>query len=107
MKEEVVYMLGIVAAGFALNFGLRAVPFILFAGRDRALPAWVEKFGNVISPLIIACLVVYSYTGLTWRASAPYLAGALVVALQLWRRNALLSIVAGTILYMLLVNGVL
>lgn len=102
MKDEVVYMLGIVAVGFLLNFGLRAVPFILFAGRDRALPAWVERFGSFISPVIIAGLVIYSFAGLEWRTCAPYLAGALVIALHLWRRNALLSIVAGTILYMLL-----
>ena len=103
MKDEILYMLGIVAVGFAVNFGLRALPFLLFAGRDRTLPPWVEKFGNLISPVIIACLVVYSYSGLAWKTAYPYLAGALTVGLQLWKRNPLVSIVAGTLLYMTLI----
>ena len=34
----------------------------------------------------------------------PYAAGAFAVGLQLWRRNPLASIVAGTVLYMVLVG---
>ena len=104
MKQEILYMLGVVLACFAVNYLLRAVPFLLFAGRDRELPPWVERFGNVVSPVIIAALIVYSYTGLAWKTAYPYLAGALVVGLQLWKRNPLVSIVAGTVLYMALLT---
>lgn len=104
MKDEILYMLGIVAVGFVVNYGLRALPFLLFAGRDRELPRWVEKFGNVISPVIILCLIFYSYSGLAWKTAYPYLAGALTIALQLWKRNPLASIVAGTVLYMSLLT---
>lgn len=103
MKSEVVYMLGIVAVGFLVNYALRALPFVLFAGRDRNLPKWVSRFGDLVSPVIIAALIFYSYSGLQWKTAWPYLAGVLVVALQLWRRNALLSIIAGTVVYMCLV----
>ena len=101
MKGEILYMLGIVAAGLFVNYALRALPFLVFAGRDRELPKWVSRFGDLVSPVIIAALIVYSYSGLQWRTAC--LAGAFVVALQLWRRNALLSIVAGTVLYMCLI----
>lgn len=104
MRGEVVYMLGIVAACFAVNYGLRALPFLIFAGRDRELPRWAERFGAFVSPVIIAALIVYSYSGLSWRTVWPYLAGALTVGLQLWKRNPLASIVAGTALYMALVG---
>lgn len=104
MKEEVLYMLGIVAVGFAVNYLLRALPFLLFAGKDRAIPAWVLRFGNLLSPVIITGLILYSYSGLAWKTPWPYLAGALVVGLHLWKRNALVSIVAGTVVYMLLLN---
>ena len=57
------------------------------------------------SPVIIACLIVYSYSGLEWKTAWPYLAGGLTVLLQVWRRNSLLSIVLGTVLYMFLVSG--
>ena len=103
MKGEILYMLGIVAVGFLVNYALRALPFVLFASRDRELPKWVSRFGDLVSPVIIAALIFYSYSGLQWKTAWPYLAGSLVVALQIWRRNALLSIVAGTVLYMCLV----
>lgn len=105
MEKEILYMLGVVAVGFAVNYSLRALPFMLFAGRDRALPPWVTKFGNFISPVIIGALIIYSYSGLEWKTAWPYLAGALTVGLQLWRKNALVSIVFGTALYMFLVAG--
>lgn len=105
MEREILYMLGIVAVGFAVNYTLRALPFLLFAGRDRELPSWVLRFGDFISPVIIACLIVYSYSGLEWKTAWPYLAGGLTVVLQVWRRNSLLSIVLGTVLYMFLVSG--
>jgi len=104
MADEILYMLGVVAVGFAVNYTLRALPFLLFAGRNRALPPWVERFGAVVSPVIIAGLIVYSYSGLQWRTAWPYLAGALTVGLQLWKRNPLVSIVAGTALYMVVLN---
>ncbi len=33
MGNEILYMAGIVAAGFAVNFGLRALPFLFFGAR--------------------------------------------------------------------------
>ena len=104
MTEEVVYMLGIIGVGFLVNYALRALPFLLFSGRNRELPPWVDRLGKVISPVIIGCLIVYSYSGSAWRTPWPYLAGVVTVALQVWRKNPLMSIVAGTVVYMLLVN---
>lgn len=104
MGNEIVYMLGVVAVGFAVNFALRALPFALFAGRGRALPAWASGLGAVVSPVIICGLIFYSFSGLEWKSAWPYLAGLLTVALQLWRGNSLASIVAGTVVYMCLLN---
>ena len=102
--KDVLYMLGVVAVGFAVNYALRSLPFILFAGRDRELPRWVERFGAFVSPVIIAGLIVYSYSGLEWKTVYPYLAGAIVIGLQVWKRNPLVSIVVGTVLYMAFLN---
>jgi len=77
VENDALYMLGIVAAGFAVNFGLRALPFLFFGARKGPLPPWVEKFGAFVSPVIIACLIVYSFAGMQWRTAAPYLAAAL------------------------------
>ncbi len=102
--NEFLYMLGVVAVGAGITFFFRAVPFLLFGGRNRPLPAWVERFGSFVSPVIIAALIVYSYTGLAWKTPWPYLAGALTIALQLRWRNPLASILSGTVLYMILLS---
>lgn len=104
MGKEIGYMLGIVAVGFVVNYALRALPFLLFSGARRELPSWVATLGGIVSPIIIACLIVYSYSGLAWRTPWPYLAGGATVGLQLLKRNPLISIVVGTALYMLLLN---
>jgi len=104
MKQEIVYMLGVIAVGFVVNYGLRALPFLLFAGKDRELPKGIERFGAFISPVIIGALIFYSYSGLAWKTAWPYLAGVITVTLQLWKRNPLASIVAGTVVYMCLLT---
>lgn len=104
MKAEILYMLAVIAVGFLVNYGLRSLPFLLFAGKDRTLPRWVEQLGSYISPVIIGALIVYSYSGLAWKTPWPYLAGVITVALQLWKRNPLASIVAGTVVYMCLLT---
>ena len=102
MSEQVFHQLLIVLVGWATTYFLRAFPFILFGGAKEP-PAVLKKFGAVISPLVIAGLIVYSYAGLEWRVSAPYLAGALTVGIHLALRNSLVSILVGTALYMYLV----
>ena len=104
MGNEILYMLGVIAVGFAVNYTLRALPFLLFAGKGRELPKGVERLGGVISPVIIGGLIVYSYSGLEWKTAWPYLAGILTIGLQLWKRNPLVSIVVGTVLYMCLLT---
>ena len=96
-----------------LSYLLRALPFLLFGGA-KTPPRLVTYVGRVLSPAAIAMLVVYCYAGEALKppspdasclaAAAPYLAGTLTVALQLVRRNPLISILAGTALYMALVH---
>ena len=104
MVDEILYMGIVVLAGFAVNFGLRALPFLIFAGRDRELPVWLSKIGRYISPVIIGALIIYSYSGLEWRTLWPYLAGLVTILLHLWKGNPLISIIVGTILYMCFMN---
>lgn len=104
MAERILYTAGVIAVGWAVTFALRSLPFLMFAGRGREVPQFIERFGTIISPIIIAGLIVYSYSGLEWRTAWPYLAGALTVGLQIWKGNPLASIIAGTVLYMCLLN---
>lgn len=103
-SERILYLVAATATGWAVTYALRALPFMLLPGKSRELPAWAHRTGRFISPVIIAALIIYSFASLEWRSCAPYLAGALTLALQLKWRNALVSITAGTALYMTLLR---
>ena len=110
MSAKAWYALTVLLSVGTLSYLLRALPFILFGGRKEP-PKTVKYIGRVLSPAAIAMLVVYCYAGEASKdaavtsalaASSPYLAGTLTIALQLWCRNPLLSILAGTALHMAL-----
>ena len=82
---------------------LRAAPFLIF---KKKTPAYVMYLGKVLPAAIIGMLVVYCLKD-TNPLSAPFgapelIASLLVVSLHAWKRNILLSILAGTVAYMLL-----
>ena len=87
----------------------RALPFILF-GRGDKPPQIVVYLGQVLPAAIIAMLVIYCLRGVSFAALSQWapalIASAAVVGLHLWRKNAMLSILGGTILYMVLVQVV-
>ena len=107
------YLLLLTAVTAGVTFLLRSLPFLLF-GTGKRPPALVLSIGNILSPAAIAMLVVYCFACyLRDRAPADHMFGlaevsaaAVVVALQLWKRNPLLSILAGTAVYMTLVQTV-
>lgn len=103
-SSRILYLIALVAVGWAVTYALRSLPFMLFSRKARELPPWVGRLGVLISPVIIAFLIVYSYSSLEWRTLGPYLAGAVTVALQLFWRNPLVSIIAGTATYMILLR---
>ena len=103
-SSRILYLVALVLVGWCITYALRALPFILFSRKAKKLPAWIERLGVLISPVIIALLIVYSYSSLEWRTINPYLAGLLTVSLQIILRNPLVSIIAGTTLYMTLLR---
>ena len=86
---------------------LRFLPFLLF-GENRQTPPLVTYLGRVLPYAIMGMLVIYCLKGVSLTAS-PYgipeaIACSVVVALHAWKRSTLLSIGAGTVCYMLLVQ---
>ena len=104
---DVRHSLLLVAVMAAVTFGLRVLPFVIFGGGKKVHPA-VTYLGKVLPYAIIGMLVVYCLKGTTF-LQPPYgipelIASAVVVLLHVWRRNTLLSVGAGTVCYMLLVQ---
>ena len=98
-----------IAVMAVVTFLTRALPFLLF-DRGGNPPKLVLYLGRVLPPAIIAMLIVYclrsvSVTEYSW-GLPELIAGAATVGIHLWKRSMLLSIAAGTVIYMLLVQFV-
>ena len=87
----------------------RFTPFIIFNGNKKT-PKLIEKLGKSLPFAIMGMLVVYCLKGVSFKEMAGFMpslmACAVVVLLHLWKRNTLLSIICGTVCYMLLVQCV-
>jgi len=98
-----------IAVMAAVTFLTRALPFLLF-GRGGEPPRVVLYLGKYLPPAVIAMLIVYCLRGMSFDAPAHWvpliIASLAVAAVHVWKRNNMLSIVGGTILYMVLVQVV-
>lgn len=95
----------IILVAAAVTFMIRALPFIMFRS---STPASVVYLSNVLPYAIMGMLVVYCLKS-TSVLESPHglpelISVALVVALHKWKHNTLLSIVSGTVVYMLLLQ---
>ena len=86
---------------------LRALPFLVFR---RQTPNYVTYLGRVLPSAIIGMLVIYCLKDIT-PAVHPYgipelISVFCIAGMQAWKRNALLSILTGTVLYMVLIQMV-
>jgi branched-subunit amino acid transport protein AzlD len=85
----------------------RFLPFLLFPAK-KTPPRYIQYLGKVLPYSVIGLLVVYCLK------DVPITAGSLglpelisigcIVLLHIWKRNMLLSIGGGTVVYMLLVQ---
>ena len=104
-NEKAVLAIAVIAL---VTAALRFAPFVLFAGGKS--PKWLSYFGEVLPYAVMAMLVVYCLRGVSFQTAAGFLpaliACAIVVGSYVWKRNTLLSILAGTVTYMLLVQFV-
>lgn len=96
----------LIAVIAVISFILRAAPFILF--RSGHTPAIVTYLGRVMPPAVIGMLVIYCFADIDftrWQSFVPALIAALIVIiLHIWKRNSLVSIGAGTVAYMLMIQ---
>ena len=104
--NNMIYPMAVIGVIAIVTWFLRAFPFLLFG--SRPLPKIVQYLGKALPPAIMTVLVIYCLRNTTFSQS-PYgipelVACALVVVLQIVRKNMYLSIIAGTICYMVLMR---
>ena len=104
--NEALYPMAVIAVVAIVTWMLRAFPFMLFG--NRPLPMAILYLGKVLPPAIMTVLVIYCLRDVAF-SQLPYgvpeiVACAAVAALQIIRRNMYLSIIAGTICYMILIR---
>lgn len=83
----------------------RFLPFLVFR---KKTPRYISYLGKVLPPAIIGMLVIYCLKDVTFSVH-PFgipelIAAAFVVGMQIWKRNSLISILAGTAVYMGLIQ---
>ena len=88
---------------------LRFLPFWIF--RDsRSTPPIIRNLGQTLPHAIMGMLVIYCLKDISFSSAAtslPQVLGCLtVILLHIWKRNTLLSIGGGTVLYMILVQTI-
>ncbi len=97
----------LVAVMSLVTMALRFLPFLVFR---KQTPKYISYLGRVLPPAIIGMLVIYCLKDVTLSVS-PFgipelIAVVCVAAVQAWKRNSLLSILSGTLLYMVLIQAV-
>lgn len=90
-----------------VTVSLRFLPFAIFNG-NRKTPKMIEKLGKILPYAVMGMLVVYCFKDLSFAGVSGYLpaiiAGVVVAILYVWKRNTLLSIICGTLCYMMSVQ---
>lgn len=91
----------------------RAFPFLLFSrNKPPRIITFIEKY---IPPMVMAALLFYclkdinfvtaTESAIDFKGFVPYLLGVgSTIGLHLWKRNSLVSIFGGTLIYMILIR---
>lgn len=85
----------------------RFLPFCIFPS-DKPTPAYLQYLGKALPAAVFGLLIVYCLKGVNVFSGShglpELIAICIVIVLHAWKRQMLLSIAAGTISYMLLVQ---
>lgn len=94
------------AMGLA-TLATRILPVLIF-GRGKKVPDYIMYLGKVVPYTAMGLLIVYCFKDLSV-VEAPHalpelIAMIIVIASYLWKRNTILSVVIGTVAYMVMVQ---
>ena len=97
----------LIAAMSLTTIMLRFLPILVFR---KETPAYITYLGKVLPSAIIGMLVIYCLKDVT-PLQAPFglpelIAAVCVVGMHVWKRNSLISILTGTVIYMVLIQAI-
>jgi len=91
-----------------ITFIERWLPFAIFGGRE--VPKAITYLGKILPLAVMTTLIAYCLRNTTFTYLAGFapqlIAVAITAALHLWKRNTMISVFGGTIIYMVLVQVV-
>ena len=103
--NEINYLLAAMLVMTVATYITRLTPFLLFSkGQESSLFNYISKS---TPPMVMTILLIYMLRGvnyLSFEIVYTFIALLVTVGFHLYRRNALLSIIAGTIVYMIAVQ---
>lgn len=103
------YLIVSIVIASVVTVMLRAIPFIAFSG-DKQLPPIINYLGKTLPYAIMGMLVVFCMKDTSFavvsRWAPQLIASLLVVLTYVWKKSTILSIVAGTACYMILIQMV-
>ena len=92
-----------------VTLATRILPVLIF-GRNEKIPKYIMYLGKVVPYTAMGLLIVYCFKDVSVvqkpHALPELIAMTVVIVSYLWKRNAIFSVVIGTVLYMLLVQMV-
>jgi branched-subunit amino acid transport protein AzlD len=87
----------------------RFLPFIVFPS-GKPTPNYVQYLGKVLPSAVIGLLVIYCFKDVSLLSGnhgiPEFIAVVVVALLHFWKKNMLLSIAGGTVVYMILIQMV-
>ncbi|MNW34955.1 Branched-chain amino acid transport protein (AzlD) [compost metagenome] len=97
-----------IIAVVAITTGLlRYLPFLIFRDAEK-VPNWVYYLGKVLPSALMAMLVVFCFRSINFLGGShgvpEMIASVIVIFSYKWKKNTLLSLGVGTVIYMFLVQ---
>lgn len=100
-----------IAIAAIANFFTRVIPFLVFDrhnSKKKDLSPFIEGLGNFLPPAIMGMLVVYCFRNVHFLSGnyglPEIIASVITIIIHLWKRNMCLSLLLGTVSYIVLVN---
>lgn len=104
--QQSIMIIAVIVLG---TMATRFLPFILFPAK-KTPPKYIQYLGQVLPYAVIGLLVIYSLKDISFVSGnhglPEFISILSIIILHVWKKNTLLSIGAGTIIYMILVQAV-